>query len=300
MNDEGTVSTRALLSRVRRLEIRTRKIVDHLTAGAYHSVFKGQGIEFNELREYQPGDDVRAIDWNTTARFARPYIKKFTEERELTVMLLVDVSASQSFGSGRRAKIDQAVELAVLLAFSAVRNQDRVGMLSFSSFPEFYLPPRKGRRQVSRVARELLGGKRRAAGTDIGEVSRRIFRLLPQRAVVFLISDMLAGDYEQPLAALAARHDLVVTRITDPRELSLPPTGFLTVEDAEKGEFGVFNGRSARKRRQFAEAAKEKRLEVANQCRRSGIDLIDIFVDRDVVPPLMRFFRAREHRLARL
>ena len=286
--------TRELLDRVRRLEIRTRKLVDHLVAGAYHSVFKGRGIEFHEVREYLPEDDARSIDWNVTARFARPFVKQYVEERELSVMLLVDISASGDFGSRGRSKNEQAAELAALLAFSAIRNNDRVGLLMFTSEPEVYLPMRKGHRHALRVIRELLAGERRRRQTDLGSALRRTLRILPRRAVIFLISDFLDSGYEKPLAVASYRHDLVAVRIADPMELDMPPPpGLLSLEDAESGRIIAFNGRSGEQRRNYRNTAARLREDADKACRKAKVDLIDIMVGQDVVEPLMKFFHAR-------
>lgn len=288
--------TKDLIANIRRIEIRTRKIVDELTAGAYHSVFKGKGMEFEEVREYLPGDDVRAIDWNVTARMGHPYIKKFVEERELTVLLAVDISASGDFGSTGRSKNEQAAELAALLAFSAIRNNDRVGLLLFSSDCELYVPPRKGRRHVLRLVRELLAHDRRESGTDIGAALETVMRVMPRRAVVFLISDMLDDAFEQPLRVAGRKHDLVSVRILDRRELMLPKTTFLCVEDAENGDIGVVNGRSVKVRNAFNVEASGLRRRQSDMFRRGGQDLIDIECGQDYVKPLMNFFRQREKR----
>ena len=209
-----------ILARIRRIEIRTRKVVEELTAGAYHSVFKGRGMEFREVREYAEGDDVRAIDWNVTARFGRPFVKQFAEERELVVMLVVDVSASGDFGSTGRRKNEVAAELAATLAFSAIRNGDRVGLLLHSTREELYVPPRKGRRHVLRLIRDLLYHDRRHPGTNLRAALENLLRLQRRKAVVFLISDMLDAGFGHTLAVAARRHDVTGLRIIDPKELS--------------------------------------------------------------------------------
>ncbi len=291
---------RQLLARVRRLEIRTRRMVDRLAAGAYHSVFKGRGIEFEEVREYQGDDDARDIDWNVTARLARPFVKKFVEERELTVMLLVDISSSLCFGRRGSDKMEKAAELAALLAFSAVRNQDRVGLLLFSAEPEVYVVPRKGRRHALRIVRELLatrGAEKRQ--TDIAKALRRTMRLLPQRSVLFLISDLLDRDYGQALAAVGARHDLTAIRISDPREQPAKPVGYLAAEDAETGEFTWFPGRGSKDMQRFSAVVGELRASASAECRQAGVELIEVAVGGDPVKPLMRFFRERERRQSR-
>jgi uncharacterized protein (DUF58 family) len=288
--------TKELIANIRQIEIRTRRIVDELTAGAYHSVFKGRGMEFDEVREYFPGDDVRDIDWNVTARFGRPFVKKFAEERELTVLLAVDVSASGDFGSADRSKNEQAAELAALLAFSAIRNGDRVGLLLFSSETELFVPPRKGRRHVLRLVRELLAHQREHRGTDIEGALRTLMQLTPRRAIVFLVSDMLDEGFESALAVASRKHDLVGLRLVDRRELSLPPTGYLNLEDAESGESLIFRGRSEKVRRQYALEAAGRRLAQSQLFKRRGVDMVDIHCGEDYVKPLMKFFRTRERR----
>ncbi len=288
--------TKELIANVRRIEIRTRRIVDELTAGAYHSVFKGRGMEFDEVREYQPGDDVRTIDWNVTARFGRPFIKKFVEERELTVFLVVDVSASGDFGSTDRSKNEHAAELAALLAFSAIRNNDRVALLLFTEDRELFVPPRKGRRHVLRLVRDLLAWERTRPGTNIGGALESMMHLADRRAIVFLISDLLDVGFEKALAVAARRHDVVALRIIDPRELSLPRLGSVWVEDAETGEMQMFPGSSRKAAQRFGIEAGGLRLSQEELCRRTGVDLINITCGEDYVKPLMQFFRAREKR----
>lgn len=288
--------TKELIANVRRIEIRTRRIVDELTAGAYHSVFKGRGMEFDEVREYLPGDDVRTIDWNVTARFGRPFIKKFVEERELTVFLLVDVSASGDFGSTNRTKNEHAAELAALLAFSAIRNNDRVALLLFTDEQELFVPPRKGRRHVLRLVRDLLAWKRTRAGTDIGKALEAMMRLADRRAIVFLISDLLDTGFEKPLAVAARRHDVVAMRVVDRKELSLPRLGYLWVEDAESGDLWMHSGGRAETLRGFGVEAGGLRTSQDQLCRKTGVDLIDITCGEDYVRPLMQFFKAREKR----
>ncbi|NOY80441.1 MAG: DUF58 domain-containing protein [Kiritimatiellaeota bacterium] len=288
--------TKELIANVRRIEIRTRRIVDELTAGAYHSVFKGRGMEFDEVREYQPGDDVRTIDWNVTARFGRPFIKKFVEERELTVFLVVDVSGSGDFGSTDRSKNEHAAELAALLAFSAIRNNDRVALLLFTDDQELFVPPRKGRRHVLRLVRDLLAWERTRAGTDIARALESMMRLADRRAIVFLISDLLDSGFDKALAVAARRHDVVALRIMDRREVALPRLGNVWVEDAESGEIQLFPGSSQPATQRFGIEAGGLRLSQEELCRKTGVDLIDITCGEDYVRPLMQFFRAREKR----
>lgn len=285
-----------VIANIRKIEIRTRKIVDELTGGAYHSVFKGRGMEFNEVREYAPGDDVRTIDWNVTARFGHPFVKKFVEERELTVFLVVDVSASGDFGSTGRSKNALAAELASVLAFSAIRNNDRVGLLLFSEQEELFVPPRKGRRHVLRLIRELLVTNRQKKGTNLKLALETMMRLTNRKAVVFLISDMLDANFAQALAVAARRHDMIGMRVIDPKELALPKSGYVNIEDAETGELLTADlGRKSLLQRYGIEAA-GMRAGQADIFRRAGSDLIDITCGGDYVLPLMRFFEKREKR----
>ena len=225
-----------LLKQVRRLEIRTRRIVEELFGGEYHSVFRGQGVEFREVREYEIGDDVRSIDWNVTARTGSPHIKKYEEERELTVMLLVDLSASESFGTGERPKNAAMAELGALLVMSAVSNQDKVGMILFTDEVELYLPPQKGRSHGLRLIRELLYHPPRHRGTDLNAPLDALQRLQKRKTVTFLLSDFLASGYEHSLRIAARRHDLIAVRFTDPRERELEDIGMVRIEDAETGD----------------------------------------------------------------
>ena len=286
--------TKELIANVRRIEIRTRHSVDALTAGAYHSVFKGRGVEFDEVREYIPGnDDIRAIDWNVTARFGHPFVKKFVEERELSVFLLVDISASGDCGSSRYSTITQSAELAALLAFSAVRNNDRVGMLQFSDRKELFVRPQKGRRHVLRLIREMLAHERVGRKTDIGLALQTVSRLARRRSVVFLISDMLDSNFEQDLAITASKHDVIGIRVRDPRERSMPSGDWLLMEDAEVGGTMVFNGRSEETVKQYLDHVETFRAEQKRLFHRCNVDMIDLFSGDDPVAPLMNFFKQR-------
>lgn len=288
--------TADLLRNVRRIEIRTRKIVQELTAGAYHSVFKGQGIEFEEVREYVPGDDIRSIDWNVTARFGAPFVKEYTEERELNVILLVDISASGDFGSTSRSRNEVAAELAAVLAFSAVRNNDRVGLLLFSDEPELFVPPRKGSRHVLRLIRELLAHQRRNRGTSIRNALQYIMRMLHRRAIVFLISDMLDENFEQALRIAGRRHDVVTLRLIDPTEERFPRCGYVAAEDAETADITIFNSLRERNRSALAETTADYRRRQREIFQNAGQDLVDITAGEDIVKPLLQFFHFRERR----
>lgn len=289
------MEARELIAKVRRIEIRTRKIVDELTGGAYHSVFKGQGMEFREVREYLPGDEVRSIDWNVTARFGHPFVKRFEEEREITVLLLIDISGSGDFGSREGAKNELAVELAALLALSAIRNNDRVGLLLFSDGIELLVPPRKGRRHGLRIIRDVLACERRSPGTSIRTALEHVLKLTTRRAVVFLISDMLDDGYQSALQTVARKHDLTVMRLFDPAELNCAVRGRVNLEDAESAETAFFRGTPAT-RREFGIVSTERVMNQRQWLRREGIDLVDLIVGEDYIKPLLQFFRQRARR----
>ncbi len=290
------MQAKEILQKVRKIEIRTRRIVDELTGGAYHSVFKGKGMEFNEVREYIPGDDVRAIDWNVTARMGEPYIKKFVEERELTVFLLVDVSASGDFGSESQSKNVLAAELAAVIAFNAIRNNDQVGLLLFSNHDELHLPPRKGRQHVLRLIRELIAHDRVHKKTSIKNALETFMKVTPRKTVVFLISDFIDDGFQQALMIANKKHDLVAMRIVDNRELEIEPVGYISVEDAETGETLTFPSQWEHNRNAFNTHSMNAHETIIDSCRRAGVDLIDIVNGEDYVKPLMQFFRKREKR----
>jgi uncharacterized protein (DUF58 family) len=294
-------STRTKRSNMRALEIRTRRMVDESIAGAYHSVFKGRGMDFDEVREYTPGDEVRTIDWNVTARAGRPFVKKFTEERELTIFLVVDISASGNFGSGDMAKRDLAAEVASVLAFSAIRNSDKVGLILYTDRIERYLPPRKGRRHVLRVVRDILFHTPLGIGTDTVKILDAVNHVLHRRAVVFLISDFEAtGDRNATRSALRRavrqtnrRHDLIAIHIEDPREKELPNVGIIALEDAETGEIIELDTARASVRKRFSELSLERSRQLLNDLRAEGVDSVQLRTDAPYIPPLQRFFKAR-------
>lgn len=287
---------REILKKVRRIEISTRGLVNEVFSGEYHSVFKGQGMTFSEVREYQYGDDIRSIDWNVTARTGAPFVKVFEEERELTVMLLVDVSASGNFGSRERFKGEVAVELAAVLAFSAIKNHDKIGLVLFSDRVEKFVPPRKGRKHVLRVLRELLYHKPEGRGTDIGGALEYLTRVTRRRAVVFLVSDFMGSGFSRPMAVAGKRHDLIAVRMSDPREEELPPLGLLELEDPETGERIVVNTSAPGFRKAFRETAEATRGALDREFRRNKVDVIDIRTGEPYVEPLMHFFRQRMRR----
>ncbi len=286
-----------LAKQIRLLEIRTNRAVDEITGGAYRSVFKGRGIEFEEVREYTPEDDVRDIDWNVSARMGSPYIKKYVEERELTVLLLVDVSASGAFGSAEKSKRRTAAELAALLAFSAGRNGDKVGLLMFSDRIELYVPPRSGRSHTLRLIREMLAFRPQSGGTDIDLALRESAQLLKKRSVVFLLSDLIdRKEFETSLKLLNRRHDVVALQIFDPVEHRWPSALPVVVEDAESGELVRFGGgrRELGRLEAELEQVRETRREL---CRRARVDLIEIESGREVLRPVIEFFARRRRRL---
>lgn len=306
--------TREIMERVRHLEIRTGRLARDTFAGQYHSVFKGRGMDFEEVREYVPGDEVRAIDWNVTARTGRPFVKKFREERELTIVLLVDLSASGHFGSVAQSKRELAAEVASVLAFAAVRNNDKVGLVLFTDEVEQYVPPRKGRSHVLRVVREILFFDARRRGTDVVRALEYANHVLKRRAVVFLLSDFLvppragastgAGaavapsqELRRTLEITARRHDLVGVVVSDPRESELPDVGRVVLEDAESGEQLELDTGDARTRQRFSEAAQARRAGVLQALRGAGIDTLELSTAVPYLSALLRFFQRRAARL---
>ncbi|HSR50466.1 MAG TPA: DUF58 domain-containing protein [Acidobacteriota bacterium] len=286
-----------ILRKVKRLEITTRGLVNDVFSGEYHSVFKGRGMDFSEVREYHYGDDIRNIDWNVTARSGRPYVKVFEEERELTVMLLVDVSRSGEFGSAERMKGEIAVELCALLAFSAIKNNDKVGLIIFTDRIEKFVPPRKGRSHVLRVLRELLYFKPEGRGTDIGGALEYLMRVTRRRAVVFLVSDFISQPYRQPLKVAAQRHDVVGLQMIDRREMEIPAVGFLEVEDAESGEHLLVDTGSKEFRKLLTAQARGEQRQREDLFRTLKVDFVEIFTDRPYFEPLVEFFRNRARRI---
>ncbi|MBD3348535.1 MAG: DUF58 domain-containing protein [Candidatus Eisenbacteria bacterium] len=287
---------REIIRKIRRIEIRTKRLVDEVFSGEYQSVFKGRGMEFSEVREYLPGDDVRTIDWNVTARTGHPFVKKFEEERELTIMFLVDASASGGFGTVARTKAELIAELCALLAFSATRNNDRVGLVIFTDRVEKVVPPRKGRTHVLRVVRELLFHRPEGRGTDIAGALEYLTGVVRRHAIVFLVSDFLAADYEKRLSVANRRYDLIAVEVADPREDELPRLGLVEMEDPESGERVVVDTGD----RAFLERFHERRAREAEErrrlFRRLGVDSINVSTDRDYVEPLEKFFRTRSRR----
>ncbi|MFC1601700.1 DUF58 domain-containing protein [Candidatus Sumerlaeota bacterium] len=285
-----------ILKKVRRIEIATRKSVNDVMAGEYHSVFKGRGMEFDEVREYLVGDDIRTIDWNVTARTGRPHVKRYVEERELTVMLVVDASSSCHFGSGKQLKAELAVELCALLAFAAIKNNDRVGLMMFTDQVELFLPPKKGRKHVLRVIRELLCFRPANQRTNIAAALEQLSRVIKRRAVVFLVSDFIDSGLKQPLAIANRRHDLIAITVGDPRETELPPIGLLELEDAETGQVVLIDTYNRALREQFARAADAERRQLDELLRALAIDNVALTTGESYVEPLIRFFQKRAKR----
>ncbi|HEY5754064.1 MAG TPA: DUF58 domain-containing protein [Chthoniobacterales bacterium] len=287
---------RSILRKIRRLELRTRRLVEAAFAGQYHSVFKGRGMNFDEVRQYQPGDEIRSIDWNVTARTGEAYIKKFTEERELIVMLVVDVSASGVFGSVASSKRDLAAEVASVLAFSAIRNNDKVGLLLFTDGVELFIPPKKGRTHTLRLIREILYYEPKNRGTHPAPALDYLNKVLSRRAVVFLVSDFQTELFTRELSVTGQRHDLVAVTVVDPREEELPNVGLITLEDAETGEQVEINTRDRRVREAFRQRALDLQRQWRDLFRSRNIDVIRLRTNEDYLPAMRTFFKQRERR----
>src|SRR5678815_42167 len=277
--------------------IKTKGLVQSAFAGDYHSIFKGRGMNFEDVREYQPGDEIRAIDWNVTARLGTAFVKKFTEERELTVVLVVDVSASGNFGSAEQSKRELAAEVACLLAFSAIRNNDKVGLLLFSDRVELFIPPKKGRSHTLRLIREILFFEPQGRGTEPALALDYLNKIVTRRAVVFFISDFQAPDFSRALAISGRRHDFVAIHIHDEREKALPNIGIITLEDAETGEQIEINTADRKTRTVFTDLVTGFETELWRTLRRNNVDTITLQTGRDYLPPLRSFFKQREHRI---
>lgn len=294
--DQAAALTRELLRRVRRLEIRTSRVADDLFAGSYKSVFKGRGIEFSEVRRYYPGDPVSAIDWNVTARMGYPHVKQHVDERELTVLLIVDASGSVQFGTVARSKQEVAAEVAGLVAFSALRNNDKVGLMMFTEQVEKYIAPDKGRRQALRIIREMLYHRTHSRGTNIAAALEMVSRVLHRRAIIFLISDFHDDNYQRPLSVVARRHDLIAVRIIDPCERVLPPAGIVEFRDAETGRHVLVDTDNAALRAVFAGGLEKRRSLQNEEILRRGADVIEVRSEDTAVDALVRFFERRRRR----
>jgi uncharacterized protein (DUF58 family) len=295
-SEHNTRDLADVLREVRRIQIVANRQVNDILAGEYLSVFKGRGMEFDSVREYVPGDEIRNIDWNVTARTGQPYVKKFAEERELTVMLAIDISASGAFGSLRLSKMDTAVEVAAVLMFSALKNHDKVGLLLFADDVIRYIPPRKGRSNVLRLIRDLLSVEPVRAETDISKALQYLGRVQKRKCVVFLMSDFLGTNFGRALAIANKRHDVVAITLGDPRERELPDVGFITLQDAETGELLELDTRHRKVRELFARAAAQREENLSNALRRVSVDRLDIRTDQPYALSLQRFFKMRERR----
>lgn len=297
LDDEARAEQRReLIKRVRKLEIVTRRIVNDQLAGSYHSVFKGRGMDFDEVRPYQPGDEIRFIDWNVSARMEGVYVKQFVEERELTVFILVDASASQRFGTGAQTKKQVAAELAAMLAFSAIKNNDRVGLIIFTDEIELFVPPKKGRKHVLRVISQILefrGGQR---GTNIAQAIDHFARVCKRRSVAFVLSDFQDSGYKQALAVASRRHDVVPIILNDPAELELPEMGTVDVEDPETGEVVTFDTLSQSGRQRYREMAEALRARRERMFQQLKVDAIQVDTDKSLLEPLINYFRLRAKR----
>jgi uncharacterized protein (DUF58 family) len=298
-NTPPTTVPREVLRQVKLIELRTRGLVNTLFSGEYQAVFKGQGMEFAEVREYEPGDEYRTIDWNVSARMGHPYIKKYTEERELTVMFVVDLSGSEQFGTRGRFKAEIAAEIAAVVAMAAIKNNDRVGLLSFTDRIEEFVPPKKGRRHALRLIRDLLAFEPEGRGTDLSVALDYLGRILRHRAIVFLISDFLDDDFEKSLKIVSRRHDVVAITLSDPSERALPDVGYLELIDAETDRRVVLDSGNRYVREQFEYLVGEEEVRLRRILRRLSVDQIEIQTNRSYVVPLIEFFRARERKLAR-
>ncbi|MFW5687416.1 MAG: DUF58 domain-containing protein [Bacteroidota bacterium] len=289
------METKELIRKVRKIEIKTKGISNQVFAGSYQSAFKGKGMAFTEVREYQFGDDIRSIDWNVTARFNHPYVKIFEEERELTVMLLIDVSGSNEFGSQSQLKEEMITEIAAVLAFSAINNNDKVGVVFFSSTIEKFIPPKKGTSHILRIIRELIDFKPREKGTNIGEALKYMRNVIKKRSVAFLISDFQDKGFEDALSIVARKHDLVGIRVYDELEKDIPPSGIMKIKDAETGQVHWVDTSSEDFRSQLIKWQNDHETHLTNIFRKASVDFTSIATHQDYVPPLIGLFKRRIH-----
>jgi len=288
---------REILKKVRRIEIRTSRMVNEVFSGEYHSVFKGLGMEFSEVREYQPGDDIRNIDWNVTARYGHPFLKVYREERELTVMVMVDLSASQRFGTGARFKTEAAAEIAAVLSLSAIKNNDKVGLLIYTDKIEKYIPPKKGRNHVLRLIREIIYFKPQGRGTNTGAALEYLLGVIKKKSVLFLISDFIDQDYKKPLSIASRKHDLIAMKLSDPLETNFPKAGLVRFFDLESGQERMVDTSSRDFKRQFTARVQVRNITFDKMTKRMGIDRIFIPAGGDYSAPLFRFFEMRAKRI---
>ena len=290
------MSTSALLKKVRKIEIKTKGLSNHIFAGEYHTAFKGKGMAFSEVREYQPGDDIRSIDWNVTARYNSPFVKVFEEEREMTVMLLIDVSASGNFGTQEQFKRELATELAAILAFSAINNNDKVGVIFFTDKVEQFIPPKKGKSHILRIIREVLAFEPTGKGTDIAGALEYFSAVIKKRSICFILSDFMSKEFDRPLKISSKKHDLVALRIHDKREDTLPNVGLVPMQDAETEKMLFVDTSSKKVRNNFAKNRAQATAKLRKLFPSSGVDLIDITTGKDYVKPLINFFKTRGKR----
>jgi uncharacterized protein (DUF58 family) len=290
------LSTSALLKKVRKIEIKTKGLSNHIFAGEYHTAFKGKGMAFSEVREYQPGDDIRSIDWNVTARYNSPFVKVFEEEREMTVMLLIDVSASGNFGTQEQFKRELATELAAILAFSAIKNNDKVGVIFFTDKVEQFIPPKKGKSHILRIIREVLAFEPTGKGTDIAGALEYFSAVIKKRSICFILSDFMSKEFDRPLKIASKKHDLVALRIHDTREDTLPNIGLVPMQDAETEKMLFVDTSSKKVRDNFAKNRAQATEKLRKLFPASGVDLIDITTGTDYVKPLINFFKTRGKR----
>ena len=290
------MNTKDIIKKIRRIEISTNRLVTNIFAGEYESAFKGRGMEFDEVREYQHGDEVRTIDWNVTAKMGHPFVKKFVEERELIMILLVDVSGSTEFGTYQQKKSDIIAEISALLAFAAIRNNDKVGLICFTDQVELFIPPRKGKKHVLRLIRDILYCEPKRVTTDLGEALSFLERIQKRKSVVFLISDFRDNNYEKPLKRINPRHDLVAISVADRRETEFPDVGLIELEDTETGEIILFDSSSTKTRRHF----QKKNLDEINKRKKffleNKIDNIEIYADQPYTQSLIHFFQYRHRK----
>lgn len=287
------MDTKELLKKVRKIEIKTRRLSDHIFGGEYHSTFKGRGMTFSEVRQYQYGDDVRSIDWNVTARYNEPYVKVFEEERELTMMLLVDVSGSEQFGTVSQFKKEVLIEISATLAFSAMQNNDKVGLILFSDSVELFIPPKKGKGHVLRIIRELLEFEPASKRTDLSAALKFLSNVMKKKAIVFVLSDFIASGYEQTLRITGNKHDLTGIRIYDPREAELPNIGLVPMLDSESGALQLVNTQSKNIRRQYAANYLKQVDYFRDSFTKAGCGILDCRVDESYVKKLLGYFKRR-------
>lgn len=285
-----------IFKKVRKIEIKTRGLSNQIFSGEYHSVFKGRGMAFSEVREYQYGDDIRNIDWNVTARFNHPFIKIFEEERELTVILIIDVSGSNNFGTQKQSKEELVTEIAAVLSFSAIQNNDKVGVIFFSDKIEKFIPPKKGSSHILRIIRELIDFKAESNGTNISEALRYMTNVIKKKSTVFLISDFMDEGYEKAIQIANHKHDLIAIRVTDERETEMPDVGLVRMMDNETGKKMWVDTSSSKVRQQFRNWTVQKRAALDTMFARYGVDMVKVYTGEDYVKPLMNLFRKREAR----